>query len=126
VSNELEYITAKPIEDYELPLYSTPGNIYVYYQEANAEYDAEIEVLNYDSDAAPFWIAEGMSFDYWFELQAIDFPETGYYVVENVTGQYIKGDWGFTDDDEKWQYDNIRLMTEEERFLHSFEPRFGM
>jgi hypothetical protein len=29
--------------------------------------------------------------------------------VEDVVGVYVKGEWGFTDDDEEWDWADIKL-----------------
>jgi hypothetical protein len=45
----------------------------------------------------------------------IDMPtKEGWYVVENVTGKFIKGDGWMTDDDMEFYFENLRPATQEE------------
>ena len=78
-------------------------------------YRHESEVLDYDSDSSIFWIQEGVGFDYWFDSYC-DFPEyldEGFFVIEGITGEYIRGEGGW-DDDEEWSHTGIRQATDEE------------
>ena len=44
----------------------------------------------------------------------IDPPGEGFFVIENVTGYYSKGDGWMTDDDMEFYYENVRSATQEE------------
>lgn len=74
----------------------------------------EIETLHYDGSA--FWIDEGMGID--FFINEMDDPselqEGEFYIITNITGEYVRGDYGFTEDEEHWYHDDIRKMTSEE------------
>jgi hypothetical protein len=43
------------------------------------------------------------------------FPAPGLYVIENIRGEYTRGDGWETDDSEDWEYDPPRAPTESER-----------
>lgn len=105
-------------EEYDLPKYSDKGRILVRIlsidESTNALYRYELDVLDYDHDSSVFWIYEGVDFEFWFDQYCCDIEELGVYVVEGVCGEYIRGEWGFTDDDEEWEFESIRLATEEE------------
>lgn len=102
-------------EDYAPPPYNKSGrilvNVLIAYEWNVCE--SEYDVLDYDIDSSVFWICEGVGFDWWFD-QTCDFPAPGYYVIENITGEYIRGDGWTTDDDEEWEYGNIRPATAQE------------
>lgn len=110
-----------PAEDeWEPPSYKTPGRMLVYIPVIVPEglryrYDCyeDAEVVSYDDDSCVFWINEGVGFDWWLE-EHFDVELPGWYVLEGVVGHYIKGDWGFTDDDEEWEFALCRRATEEE------------
>ena len=102
-------------EESELPSYDTPGRILVEISnilDKNNFHRYELTVHDYDSDTSIFWINEGVGFEYWFN--ECYFPCSDWYVVEGVVGEYIKGEWGFSDDDEKWEYTRIRHATIDE------------
>jgi hypothetical protein len=111
-------------DDFQLPSYRDPGRILVrYHGPGESVYRHDCEVLDYDGSV--FWISEGVGFDFWLE-QYVDFPEPGVYVIEGITGEYIRGDGWTTDDDEEWDYTSIRQATEEEvstETLADLEPR---
>jgi len=46
--------------------------------------------------------------------EMIDYPGIGWFVVEGVTADYLKGDGWSTDDDMRFYYTNIRPATPEE------------
>lgn len=102
-------------DDCQPPSYKTPGRILVRYLGPNGGrvYRHELEVLDYDADSSVFWISEGVGFDHW--LDDCDFPEPGVYVVEGITGEYIRGDGWHTDDYEEWDFKGIRPATEAEQ-----------
>lgn len=97
------------------PSYSTPGRILVHYMGPGASIHSryECEVLDHDSDSSVFWICEGTGIDYWLDEHA-EFTEPGHYVIEGITGEYIKGEWGHTEDEEEWSFTSMRPATEEE------------
>lgn len=115
-----EYFKVKEDEEFQLPPYNVPGRILVEVTEigektdsVTAPYKYELEVHYYEEDTSVFWINEGMDFDYWFS-EYVNFTETGWYVLEDITGEYVRGEWGFTDDDEEWTVGSIRKATEDE------------
>lgn len=46
--------------------------------------------------------------------EMIDCPGAGWFVVENITATYIRGDGWSTDDDMDFYYENVRAATKEE------------
>lgn len=64
----------------------------------------DYEVLDYDPDSCIMWINEGIGLD--FFLRDVDFPDEGTYLITNIHGQYFRGEWGYTDDDEEWYWDD--------------------
>ena len=71
----------------------------------------EIDVLDYDSDTAVFWMIEGAGIEYWLELQ-LDIELEGTYVIEGVTCSWWKDYWG--ESDEEWDIPIVRRATEQE------------
>lgn len=117
--------TDKEFEEPKLPSYSDPGSILVkiltILDNPGSYYRYELDVLDYDSGSSVFWLNEGMGIDYWLN-DAIDFKKPGYYVIEHVTGYYHRGDGYSTDDDEEWDYKQVRRATLRERlFKRLFE-----
>jgi hypothetical protein len=103
-------------DDYLPPPYGKPGWLLVEVGERLPKdngYKHEYEVHDFDPDSGVFWIREGVGFDYWLN-DMCDFPAPGFYVIEGIRGSYIKGDWGFTDDDEEWEFKLIRPATPRE------------
>lgn len=103
-------------EGCEPPTYDTPGRILVHFwgvvDDRFRKY--ECEVLDYDADSSVCWINEGVGFDYWLDNHA-EFTEPGHYVIEGITGQYIRGDWAWgEDDDETWEFASMRPATDVE------------
>lgn len=112
-----------PEEEYELPSYSSPGRILVdvFNILGPGHYNKiECTIFDYDSDSSVFWINEGMGIDYWLD-QYCEFTEPGVYVIEGITGEYVKGDGWMTDDDEEWEYVSIRRATFLENLHESLE-----
>jgi len=66
--------------------------------------------------AASYENSYGGFLDYTIEGM-IDCPGPGWFVVENVTGYYHKGDGWHTDDDMDFYYTNVRRATPEEILL---------
>ncbi len=100
----------------EPPSYDTPGRILVHFLGTTGDQFSkyECEVLDYDVESSVFYINEGVGFDYWLDNHA-EFTEPGYYVIEGITGQYIKGDWSWReDDDETWEVSAMRRATDAE------------
>jgi hypothetical protein len=101
-------------EDY--PKYSDVGRILVrifgFYGHGHSRvYRYDSEVLYLDGCAAI--IEEGTGIAYWLDGH-VDLEQPGVYVIEGITGRFIKGDWGFTDDDEEWEFTHCRYATDEE------------
>lgn len=101
--------------DWDLPKYSDKGDLLVEIVavDDNAIFKYELESTYYNSDTCIMWINEGMGIEYWLE-QYTEIQTPGWYVIEGIQGAYIKGEWGLTDDDEEWEYENIRPATSEE------------
>lgn len=116
-------IVDDPIID--LPSYSDEGRIlfeisHVYRSPSDQE-RYEIEVLDYDGNSSIHWLNEGLGADYWLK-EILELDEPGFYVVEGVSGCYIRGEWGFTDDDEEWDLDHIRRADEDEITALALRP----
>lgn len=104
---------AGPDEEFEPPSYSEPGRMLLEVTGPDENYDREVEC--HDSDGSVCWIHEGVGVDWWLEQR--DIPEIqapGWYVIEGITGEYIRGDGWSTDDDEEWEYKGVRPATPEE------------
>ncbi len=94
--------------------YNTTGKILFRYEEATKEYDSNITVLEHTG--CVIYIQQGIGIDYFLE-NYVDMDEittSGLYVVDGIIGTYYKGDGWSTDDDEKWEYSEIRPATEME------------
>jgi hypothetical protein len=108
--------------EYDLPLYSTPGNITVEILNdfgpkfaKEYVYRYEIDRYSYDNGACPFWVNEGIGIDFFVDMKSPpEITGPGFYTFVNVVGYYTKGDWGFTDDDEDFEYELCRIATQEE------------
>jgi hypothetical protein len=101
-------------EHYEPPPGTAPGRILVRVLGQNDRYPRwETEVLDYDNDTAVFWINEGVGFEYFFDAR-IDFPGEGVWVINDITVSWTRGDGWSTDDDEDWDWGEIRPATPEE------------
>lgn len=98
----------------EPPSYDDPGRILVHFWGTTKDpfRKYECEVLDYDSNSSVFYISEGTGIDYWLDNHA-EFTEPGHYVIEGITGQYIRGDWG-EDDNETWEFTAMRPATDAE------------
>ncbi len=104
----------KPLDlEWDLPPYSTPGCLLVEVIGADEMSGKWMyEVLGYDDNIAVFWINEGVGFDRWLDGH-MDFPVPGIYLIEGISGEYVKGHW-MTDDLEEWAYTSVRIATPEE------------
>jgi hypothetical protein len=97
-------------ETSKLPKYSDEGRILfeVLSIDPDSKYSKyskyEIEVIDWDEDSSVFWIREGVGFDY-FINERYNFTEPGFYLIENIYGEYYKGDWGYDEDTEEWYSD---------------------
>lgn len=102
--------SAKAYED-QLPKYSDRGFILVRIHDITEPGQTrrvwEYDVIDYDGSV--FWINEGTGIDYWLEEQ-IEFSRPGTYLIEGITGRYIRGDGYSTDDDEDWEYETITRL----------------
>lgn len=115
-SEELADIEEIAKEHYKPPGYGTKGWVIaeIVHVETEKCMKYSVEEWGYDAEASTFWIQEGVGIEYWLE-HCVDFEFTpGWWVIEDVVGTYIKGDGWMTDDDEEWDYGNIRPATEEE------------
>lgn len=114
------FISEEPSEpEFELPAYSTPGDLLV--EITNVDYNDHgcikymVEEIQYDSDTCVFWINEGVGVDYWLEDHVGDYiKEPGWYVIEGIVGHYIKGTYGFEEDSEEWEFKSVRDASVEE------------
>jgi hypothetical protein len=111
-----EFLHLVPVPDdpeESLPKYSDPGRILVLVSGTLID---EMEVLWADSSASTFWMGEGAGCDYWVKevLRPRDFGAPGYWVIEGITGTYIKGEYGVTEDEEEWEYKSVRPATFED------------
>ncbi len=117
LEKELRTLQEMPAEpDPELPAYSEVGKILVEVLSVSVNpdekwYKYETEVHYHDGST--YWINEGTGFEFWFNEQIV-FPCAGWYMITDIKGEYIRGDWGFTDDDEDWEFGEVRLATPEE------------
>lgn len=105
-------------DEYELPSYGEYGKIIV---EILGKVDVswhpkwEWEIDRHTYEGSAFWINEGMGIDYFVNSHILDdIPHEGIWVIDNIKGYYHKGEWGFTDDDEEWEWGDIRLATQDE------------
>lgn len=110
----------------EPPSYGDPGRILVHLigPGPSMHQRYETEVMDYDPNTSVFYINAGVGFDYWID-QHIEFPslDEGYYVIEGITGEYINGEWGFTDDDEEWSFTSMRPATDDEISTGALPPK---
>lgn len=115
-----ELTAAEDRTDHEYPAYGTKGYVIVeVLQKIDIPYhpgwEWEIDRYTYDSENSTFWLSEGMGIDYFINnFIGEDIPGPGIWMIEDVVGHYYKGDWGFTDDDEKWEWGTIRPATPDE------------
>ena len=78
-------------------------------EECNVIWGAKEDVTG----AASYEMSYGGFLDYTIK-DMIDCPGSGYWVVENVTGRYIRGDGWMTDDDMDFYHGDVRPATEDE------------
>lgn len=114
---DLMDVNGPEVVDPELPKGSDPGRILFRVWpfppglEPSRRYQFEVDVLDYDSDKAPFWMAEGAGVEYWLD-QYLDIELEGFYVLESATVSWSTDYWGETD--EFWEIGIIRRATDEE------------
>lgn len=105
------------VVDPELPKGSDPGRILfclwpIPPKLGSGHWDRyEIDVLDYDSDTAVFWMHEGAGIDYRLDL-ALDIELEGIYVIESATCEWSTDYWGEVD--EQWEIGIVRRATDEE------------
>lgn len=102
--------------NFKLPSYGAPGRILVRVERPflfKDEHDWDYDVLDWDRDSSVFWVEEGIGSDY-FLADVCVFTDPGVYVVEGITGRYIRGDGPYAEDTEDWFYESIRKATKEE------------
>lgn len=79
---------------------------------------AEVEILDYDPDKAPFWLNEGGFMDYSVrDMIALELE--GVYVMEGVTGHGWKDYLG--EYDESWDFTLLRRASEKEITTQALE-----
>jgi hypothetical protein len=105
-------------EDFDLPSYGEYGKIIV---EVLGKIDSPFhpywqwEIDRYTYEGSAFWINEGMGMDYFInDYIREDIPGAGIWTIDDIKGTYFKGEWGFTDDDEEWEWSDIRPATQDE------------
>lgn len=104
----------------DLPGYKDPGRILFeivhIYRGSRPNWCGlyEIDVLDHDGDSSVMWLQEGQGIEYWLNAGPLDLEETGFYVLEGVTGTYYPGDGWMTDNDEEWDFELCRRATAEE------------
>lgn len=105
--------TTESSEEDDLPKYSDPGRILVLVSGTLVD---EMEVMWSDSSGSTMWMEEGMGCGYWVKevFRPMDFGAPGYFIIEGITGTYTKGEWGFTEDEEEWEYKSVRPATFED------------
>jgi hypothetical protein len=127
----MEFRPFKDEDDFDLPLYSTPGKmvIHVYYENPpKSVYDEtwkwdDLEITYAELDTAIFWIQEGMGLDYFVEsylkyyMMSFLIDGCQWFTVERITGEYHRGDWGFDDDSEKFEWKTLRPATLAEMYM---------
>lgn len=121
--DELEFsplivANASDDDDYEPPLISTPGRILVEVWPDGDPWKYEVHAS--DDETSVFWIGEGVGFDYWLDSYC-EFKAPGLYLIENVRGEWIRGDGWTTDDDEEWECDAPRAISVEDAKALGFE-----
>jgi len=113
-------ITATPdVADHEPPSIRTPGwilvDVHVLEPAPTSAHEdkCEYEVLEWEGFSSVFWINEGVGFDWWLE-ERCQFPSSGVYLIENIRGDWIRGDGWMSEDREEWDHNDPRLATPEE------------
>jgi len=104
--------------DYPFPSIRTKGRVLVNVGPSvsggPSSYKHEYEVIYEDDETSIFWIKEGVGWDYWFDAH-IDFPtEGGWFIVSGICGHFLPGDGWMIDNDEEWEWDEVRPATESE------------
>lgn len=116
-----------PLNGHEpkLPSYSDVGRVFfelIDVCRSPSERDKyTIEVIDFDGHSSIYWLNEGQGIEYWLQGW-LDLDEPGFYVVEGITGQYIRGDGWMTDDDEEWDLEFVRRADDEEIGRGSLRP----
>jgi hypothetical protein len=98
-------------DEFDLPSYNMAGRILFHFDPTCGEEPTGIEVLDYDSDKAPFWLHEAGFMDYTI-LDMVDLELEGYYVLEGVIGHAWQDYFG--EYDEEWTFEFCRRASEEE------------
>lgn len=118
--SKIETIELQPIEDdYPEPVFdfSYPEDV-IFYLIVDEDYQSVdyIMIIN-DSDiigAATYDHGYGCGLDYTIPQIIDDNLPENVYVMEDMTGNYIRGDGWTTDDDMDFDYENLRIATPEE------------
>lgn len=96
------------------PSYDDKGRVLFYFAPIANE-KPHIEVIDFDGNSSLHWMNEGIGVDYWLKELDLEFELDGFYVIEDIHGQYFRGNWSWgEDDDEEWYHGNMRRASEEE------------
>lgn len=108
-----------------LPSYSDEGKMLVKLYNPGGGVDGSCEADLLDYDGCVHWISEGMGLDFWLSCYVGE-DEPGTYLIEGITGAYIRGDrsWG-EDDDEEWNFASIKLVPDSFDCLLCTETNLG-
>lgn len=98
-------------DDYQPPKPGIPFKVlFRYLKDEDGEFT---EIYDYTPDESDiFWALEGPGLEYIIEGFDYKFEDDTWYVIEGLTVVYHTDYWGEVD--EEWNYDNIRLATQEE------------
>jgi hypothetical protein len=100
-------------DEFQYPKYSDVGQIIVEILGPCPNYTWELGRYAC-GEGSTFYISEGMGVDYWVHEHSDEIPGPGIWTFVNVHGYYHRGDGWEIDDDEEWQYDEVRAATAEE------------
>lgn len=103
-------------EEFEYPKYSDKGDIIfeVLGEDETKVYRWHIEDVAY-CGGSTFYVQEGVGIKYFVDWMGDDrITGPGFYTFVGVHGRYLRGDGWTTDDDEDWEFDDLRPATPEE------------
>lgn len=121
MATDLSKLTAELIftepeeEENKLPSYRDRDWLLVHIlHDGTGGYPLTVEEHAYGYGCA-FWIQEGTGFDFWIDqfFTTLTLAE-GWWVIEGITGDYIRGDGWMTDNDEDWSFEFVRPATQGE------------
>lgn len=101
-----------PATDFEYPSYSDPGHVIFDRLPCDDDlpfsYLADIDIVDADTGSCVFYMQEGAGISFWLDtLLELANLRIGRYVLTGITGRYIRGTWGFEDDDEEFEYEQL-------------------